>query len=360
MRNILLFVTIMFLMIFGSCSGDKAGGKTSELPAISVQINEIEGSDRFGYVTASGKIESKNSADLSTRVMGYVTSLNVKTGQKVSKGQLLVRLNNTDLRAKKAQTDASIAQAMAAYNSAKKDFERFTILFRQQSASQKELDDITAHYEMVKAGLEAAEQMGNEVMAQFPYTNITAPFSGVVTGTFVKEGDMANPGMPLVGIEGSSEFQVMAMVPESEIPYIQNGMQTEVLVKSLDKILQGKVIEVSSSSRSTGGQYLVKIALEEDASVFSGMYVNVVFPVAKQSEAIGSATILIPKSALVAQGQLQGIYTVNQNNTAILRWLRLGKAYGEKVEVLSGLSMGERFIIGADGKLYNGAKVSVR
>ena|SRR5690606_12118060 len=361
MRNMLLFVTLMFFMIFGSCSGDKAGKKIGESPAVKVQIDEIEGSDRLGHVTASGKIESKNSADLSTRMMGYVTSLNVKTGQKVSKGQLLVSLNNTDLRAKKAQTDASITQAMAAYNNAKKDFERFTVLFRQQSASQKELDDITAFYEMAKAGLEAAEQMGNEVMAQFPYTHITAPFSGVVTGTFVKEGDMANPGMPLVGIEGGSEFQVTAMVPESEIAYIENGMRTEVLVKSLDKTLQGKVIEVSSSSRNTGGQYLVKIALEEkDTSVLSGMYVNVVFPIEGQPGTKGSTTVLVPKSALIDQGQLKGIYTVNENNTAILRWLRLGKAYGEQVEVLSGLSIGERFIIGADGKLYNGAKVSIR
>ncbi|HUH46910.1 MAG TPA: efflux RND transporter periplasmic adaptor subunit [Arenibacter sp.] len=360
MRNIILSVAITTLMIFVSCSGDKTEENTVELSTIKVQIDTIKESNNSGYVTASGKIESKNSADLSTRMMGYVTSLNVKTGQKLSKGQLLVSLNNTDLRAKKAQTDASIAQARATYNNAKKDFERFTILYRQQSASQKELDDITAYYEMAKAGLEAAKQMGNEVMAQFPYTNIMAPFSGVVTGTYVKEGDMANPGMPLVGIEGGSEFQVTAMVPESEIAHIQNGMRAEVLVKSLDRTLQGKVIEVSSSSRNTGGQYLVKIALEENTSVLSGMYVNVVFPVEGQPGNKGSTTVLVPKSALIDQGQLKGIYTVNKNNTAILRWLRLGRPYGEQVEVLSGLSVGERFIIGADGKLYNGAKVSIR
>jgi multidrug resistance efflux pump len=83
-------------------------------------------------------------------MMGYVTKLYVKVGQRVSAGQLLVSINNTDLVAKKAQVDASVMQATAAFNNAKKDYERFTALFNQQSASQKELDDMTSRYEMAK------------------------------------------------------------------------------------------------------------------------------------------------------------------------------------------------------------------
>jgi multidrug resistance efflux pump len=134
-------------------------------------------------------------------------------------------------------------------------------LFNQQSASQKELDDMTSRYEMAKASLEGAKQMRNEVMAQFSYSNITAPFSGEVTNTFVKEGDMANPGMPLLSIEGASRLQVTAMVSESDIISIKNGMNVKVLVKSSNQELTGKVVEVSGSAKNTGGQYLVKINL---------------------------------------------------------------------------------------------------
>ena len=164
--------------------------------------------------------------------MGHVTKIHVKVGQKVTQGQLLVSVNNTDLQAKKAQVDASIMQAQAAFNNAKKDYDRFVNLFAQQSASQKELDDMTARYEMAKANLDAAKQMRNEVVAQFAYVNLTAPFSGVVTNTFVKEGDMANPGIPLISVEGASGYQVTARVSENDIAQIQNGMAVTVLLKS--------------------------------------------------------------------------------------------------------------------------------
>jgi RND family efflux transporter MFP subunit len=265
-------LTISLLALLASCSGDKKEAVKNE-PAIAVQVSGTASDGNSSFVTASGKIEAQNSANLSTRMMGYVTKLNVYVGQKVTAGQLLISINNTDLQAKKAQVDASILQAAAGFNNAKKDYDRFVNLFKQQSASQKELDDMTARYEMAKAGLEGAKQMRNEVIAQFSYSNITAPFSGMVTSTFVKEGDMANPAMPLVSIEGASQLQVTAMVSEGDINSIKNGMAVKVLVKSSNKTLTGKVSEVSLSAKNTGGQYLVKINLDKtDSSIWFWFY----------------------------------------------------------------------------------------
>ena len=356
--TILTISTFLFL----SCGKEKKETVNNE-PAIAVKVNGISADTNGEFVTASGKIEAENSANVSTRMMGYVTKVNVKVGQKVSAGQLLISINNSDLQAKKAQVDASILQATAGYNNAKKDYERFTTLFNQQSASQKELDDMTSRYEMAKAGLEGARQMRNEVMAQFYYSNITAPFSGEVTNTFVKEGDMANPGMPLLSIEGASHLQVTAMVSESDISFIKNGMSVKVLVKSIDQEVTGKVSEVSGSAKNTGGQYLVKINLTNPTKeVLSGMFANVQFPIANkpQTSTVSSDKVVVPESALVIQGQLTGIYTIANGNTALLRWLRIGKSFGNQVEVLSGLSASEQYIISADGKLYNGAKISIQ
>lgn len=357
-----IITSIAFLSLIGfvmSCS--KSEEKTAtKLPAISVTINETVGSNSGKYVTASGKIEAENSANISTRMMGYVTSVKVKTGQKVSKGQLLATISSTDLQAKKAQAEAGVNQATAFYNNTKRDYDRFVVLFSQKSASQKEMDDMTTHFEMAKAGLETAKQMKNEVMAQFSYTNITAPFSGTITGTFVKEGDMANPGMPIVSVEGESKLQAVVMVSESEISNIKNGMTTDVNIKSLDKTVKGKVAEVSTSARNTGGQYIVKIDLDKTENVLSGMFVNAVFPIEKSVEKTTNDLVLIPQEAIITQGQLKGIYVVNDDNTAILRWLRLGKIYGNDIEVLSGLTSGEKYVLKADGRLFNGVKVSVQ
>jgi RND family efflux transporter MFP subunit len=220
---------------------------------------------------------------------------------------------------------------------------------------------MNARYEMAKAGLEGAKQMRNEVLAQFSYSNITAPFSGTVTNTFVKEGDMANPGMPLVSVEGATRLQVTAMVSENNIAAIKKGMAVKVLVKSSNANLTGKVSEVSSSATNTGGQYLVKINLDKtDSSVLSGMFVNVQFPVSNTILTTKTEMVLVPETALVKQGQLTGIYTIGTGNVAILRWLRIGKTFGNQVEVLSGLSVNEQYIVSAEGKLYNGALVSVQ
>ncbi|MGB8703459.1 MAG: efflux RND transporter periplasmic adaptor subunit [Gillisia sp.] len=353
-----LFTLLVFTLLFISC-GDKEPAKNEGLNAIKVEVSKPSARDNGGFVTASGKIEAKNSAEISTRMMGYVTNVKIQVGQKVKKGQSLMSINNADLLAKKAQAEANISKATAAYKSAKKDYDRFVSLFAENSASQKELDDMTAHMEMAKAELEGAKQMRNEVMAQFSYSNITAPFSGIITNTFVKEGDMANPGQPLVSLEGTSKLQVSAMVSEGQISDIKEGMPAKVLIKSLNKEVEGKVSEVSLSAKNTGGQYLVKIDLDEsDPSILSGMFVNVQFPIEKSAKTTPTDLVLVPKSALVTRGQLTGIYTVGTGNVAILRWLRTGETIDGKVEVLSGLSADEQYIVSADGRLFNGAKVN--
>lgn len=341
-----------------SCGEKEAKATVDNTPAIPVTVQAVTDNTNSPFLTASGKVQAENSAQLSTRMMGFVDKVTVNVGDKVRQGQLLVAINNTDLQAKRAQVNAGITEATAAFNNAEKDYYRFKNLFADNSASQKELDDMTANFNMAKARLEAAQQMKNEINAQFAYTNITAPFSGVITSKNVKKGDMANPGQPLISIESPGNFEVIAMVPETEISQINKNTKVDVSIASINETLPGTVTEVSPSAQQTGGQYLVKIALgKNEAAVKSGMFATVAFPIERKST---TQTILIPTDALVTQGQLSGVYTVSQSNTALLRWLRLGKTVGDQVEVLSGLNASEQYIINSDGKLFNGAKVSIQ
>jgi RND family efflux transporter MFP subunit len=349
----------MALLFLTSCGNDAKKGVADVTNVIPVQVRTVIENDQNRFLTASGKIEAKNSADLSTRMMGFVNGIYAQVGDKVKKGQLLLAINNTDLQAKRAQVEAGITEATAAFTNAKKDHDRFQNLLAENSASPKEMDDVTAHFEMAKARLEAAKQMKNEINAQFSYANITAPFDGVVTNKYIEVGDLANPGMPLLSMESPGNFQVIAMVPENEISKIRSGSDVVVLIKSLGVTVPGKVTEVSSSAKNTGGQYLVKAVLDKsERKLLSGMYATVQFPIAKQTNAV--SMVMIPKSALVESGSLKGVYTISDQNRALLRWLRLGKAYGDEVEVLSGLSSEEQYIVSADGKLFNGAKVSIQ
>ncbi len=352
-----LFGTAM--LVLSSCSGEGTKTNADDANAVPVTISGITENHSSGFLSVSGKIQAVNSAELSTRMMGQVSKIYINVGDKVKKGQLLVSINNTDLQAKRAQVNAGITEAKAAYANAEKDYERFKNLFAENSASQKEMDDMTTRFEMAKARLEAANQMKNEINAQFDYANITAPFAGVITGKFTEVGDMANPGMPLLALESPGVFEVVAMVPESEISKIKSDATVEVLIKSLGTSVKGKLKEVSASAKNTGGQYLVKAAVDKtDVKLLSGMFTTVQIPISTKSDA--PSLVLIPRSAIVTSGGLKGVYTISDQNRALLRWLRLGKIYGDQIEVLSGLNAGEQYIVSAEGKLYNGAKISIQ
>ena len=349
------------IAVLGSCSSDKNEIKDNAKP-IEVKLSNSATTDALGYAGASGKLVAKNSVNVSTRMMGYITSLRADVGDFVSAGQGLVSINNTDIQAKGGQANAQIAQAQANFNIAQKDFQRFQNLYNNQSASQKELDDMRARYEMAKANLDGARMMKNEVNSQYRYTNITAPISGVITAKYANQGDLANPGMPILTIESSGNLQAQVLVSEQDITLIKSGMPVKVLMKSTNNEVTGTVDEISRSATNTGGQYLVKINVPQSRDYLPGMFVNVVFPF-KRSGSVNQdfqESVTVPKSALVENGQLTGIYTVSSANTAMLRWIKTGKTLGDQVEILSGLNSKEPYIVSANGKLFNGAKVQVK
>ncbi|KAA8476785.1 RND family efflux transporter MFP subunit [Arcticibacter tournemirensis] len=347
------------ILVFSACSSGDQPAQTSEVKAITVKTALPSQGNKEG-VTASGQLQSSRSADISTRVMGYITAIHVKAGDRVTKGQLLVSISNEDILAKKAQTEAAIAEASAAYQNAAKDFQRYNALYKEQSASAKELDNISLQYASAGARLKAAKQMKNEAQAMLAYTNLRAPFSGVVTRKLADAGNMASPGLPLLTIEQQGEFEVTAAIPETEITKLKTGQQAKMSIKSGGKTFTGVIREINQSSASTGGQYLIKITVpaNEKKGLYSGMYVNVFIPIARETGSVtNEGSILVPLKSIVMRDQMTGIYTVSNSSQAVLRWVRLGKQYNGEAEVLSGLGKDEKFILEAQGRLYNGVPV---
>lgn len=353
---------ILTSLLLASCSSDEKKLAQNNSSPISVTINQTSTNYPGAFATASGKLVAKNSVNISTRIMGHITSINAEVGQNVQAGQLLISISSSDIQAKEGQVNAQVAQAGANYNIAKKDYERFQNLYKSQSASQKELDDMKARYEIAQAGLQTAQQMKSEVNAQYRYTNITAPFSGTITAKYAEQGDMANPGMPILTIESPSALQAQVLVSEQNITSIQQGMPVNVTLKSLNKTVTGSVSEISKSATNTGGQYMVKINIHQAADLLPGMFVNAQFPFKTSTKTNHDIqkSITVPKTALVENGQLTGVYVVSSQNTAVLRWVKTGKIFGEEVEILSGLSAKEPYIVSANGKLYNGAKIQIK
>jgi len=340
------------ILLFSSCKGKKEIPAASDAAAVTVIT-----------ATPGGTVDGGQTAQLSTKLMGTITRIYVKTGDRVRRGQTLASISSQDISAKRAQTSAAILEAEANVSNAKKDFDRYTNLYNKQSASAKELDNVTLQYNAAKARLEAASQMQNEVNAIAAYSTITAPFDGVVTQRLADEGNMANPGMPLLVVEQNTQLQISATVSEDQVGLLKKGSKAQVEIKAAGKSIECTVNEISPSSQMTGGQYEIKLSIPEaqKKDLYAGMYVNVFIPVSGGTVSTQtSGVVLVPTSSLVQNDQLTGIYTISSNNTAILRWVRTGKVFGDQTEILSGLSSTETFILKAEGKLYNGVPVTLK
>lgn len=246
-----------------SCGTKEESTTTITVNPVKVEVETVANPDGISMVHFNGKVIAAYNANISTRMMGFVDQMKVKVGDEVKKGQLLMVINNADLQAKSAQVKAAIAAAEAGFENAEKDYKRFQSLMKSNSISQKEMDDMTTRYEMMKAQLEGAKQQQSEVNAQLQYVNLTAPFDGVITNRFIEVGDMANPGMPLLAIEQPGKMEVSAMVPENHIQLVKQGEEVIVSINSIDSELKGVISEVSSSSKIQVGSMLCALPLME-------------------------------------------------------------------------------------------------
>lgn len=350
--------SIVFMFVFtafASC------GHKPEAPELSLQPVKVTtataGASSGSTFEVSGKIEAAKTIAISTRIMGFITGMPVNVGDKVRKGQLLFTVSATDLQARRAQTEAMIAQAEAAYRNAQKDKERFTALYKQESATAKELDNVSLQYDAAKSALDAAKQMRNEVNASFAYTQVTAPFDGVITSKQSESGSIANPGMPVMMLETTGNLRVAVAVPETMISHLHEGDKATISIASLNQRFEATITEIDPSTQFTGGQYSVKLSIPDNSGngLKAGMYVTAAFENKHPKEPTGR--MMIPVQALVEKDQLTGVYTISADKKVVLRWIRTGKQSGNEIEVLSGLKENEAFILTSEGRLFNGAPV---
>ena len=348
---------LIFAMFAASCGQEKKVTPTEEEP-VKVTIGQSSTSLQDGFIEVSGMLEAADISRVSTRMMGFIEKIRYDVGDKVKKGHILININTADLQAQLARVEANIAEAEAARESAQLDYDRYKNLFDSNSATKKELEHVTTQLKMAQSRVKAGQEAKKEVEVQFAYANITSPISGTVIQKLANEGDLASPGMPILEIESSNQLEVTARVPESHISKIKMSDSVEVTVKSIGRSIKGKVSEIAPSAKYTGGQYIVKISIKEQPEELkSGMYATIRM---KDNGSSLTQTFMIPESAIVKQGQLTGVYVISDANKALLRWLRLGSTSGDQVEVLSGLSSEEKYIISAESKLYNGVPVSIQ
>jgi RND family efflux transporter MFP subunit len=347
-----LVVLVVLAALAAACSGSERP-QPSETDPVAVQTETARPASVTKVHRYSGTIQGTRRVPLSTKMMGTVTQLDVEEGDRVAKGEVLVRVRSQNVQAQKRQVQARMREAKAALQNAKTNFERIRALREKDSATEKEFDDAKTAYERAQARVDALESQLDEIEDTLAYATLTAPIDGYVVEKRTEEGALAAPGRPLVVVETIDDLKAVVQVPAADVNRFSTGDSVTVEVGAAGDVeRRGVVTQVNPSGNYASRQFTVQVRLERagSAQVKSGMYAQVLLP---QGE---TTAITVPASAVVERGQLHGLYAV-RDSTALLRWVRTGKHYGDRIEILSGLRDGERYVVNAQQRLLDGQPV---
>lgn len=283
-----------------------------------------------------GNVEAAQRAVLSAKVTGVIDQLKVAPGARVARGEVLATI---DAREIKARLDS----AVAAQDQARKDFARIERLLQSGSSTRQEFDAATTRLRTADAGLVEARTM-------LQYTEIMAPFDGVVTRKLVEVGDLATPGKPLLEMENSSLLRFECEIPEALIDRVSMGSELPVWVDAAGAELSGKVSEIAPSASAGSRTFLVKLDLPAAEKLRAGQFGRVRVPVRERP------ALLVAEGAVVRRGQIESVFVVEEG-AARLRLVKIGRKMNGQVEVLSGLAGGESVVVRDAHLLTDGAAV---
>lgn len=348
-----LLIIVMTGGVPAGC-GDKVKPGVHEVKRqqITGTISEVlKTSEVDEHFETTGTVRAKNISIIAGRMMGTVTSVRVKEGDRVGRGQLLVVIDDSDVAQRVRAAEKGLEGAKQQQYLSDITYQRYKKLYDEKALAGQELDQIETRKKMADIEYERAKAMLAEARIHQGFTRITSPVSGVVTEKKIELGSMAVPGMSMLTVEDNSAFRVEVNADERLAERLKTGMAVSVFIESLNRELTGKVSEIVPSIDPMTRSFLVKIAIN-DKDLKNGYYAKVAIPVGKKQ------TLLVPKKAVVEKGQLTGVYTVDRNSVIAYRLVRAGKPSGDKIEILSGLDPGDTVIVDGVEKAVDGGIVT--
>lgn len=353
MNDRVLITLISVTMIFAACGKkEEKAHEAQKGPAVQVSIARAEKGDIPQFSESVGTVKAAREATVASKVMGSVSRLNFKEGDRVKEGSFLVEIDDRDIRAQLEQAQAAVSEASASYRNAEINLGRMRSLLEQKSVTQQQVDNSVMQFDMAKARTEQAHANVEAIKVMLGYTRVSAPFAGVVTEKGIETGEMASPGRPLFRITDDRTLRLETKIREAEIKGVNVGKSLDVRIDAIDKVIKGRVSQIIPSGDPATHSFLVKIDLPKTEGLLPGMFGR-----AYLDKGVAKA-LLAPKAAVVERGQLTGAFVV-KDNTARFRMIKTGMTSGEKVEVLSGLSEGEDVAVSNLERLSDGSPVEV-
>ncbi len=370
---LLCCLCVLATFLATGCNNEKDKEELAVVHAFKANTIKVKTTELPNIMVFPGRVRSKIQVTLAAKMPGYVKEVPVQIGDQVQKGQLLVLVDDTDVNARikalyqqRGAATAELSAIEAKYEYAKINFERFSKLFKEDSATKDELDRAKTQFlalknqtGAIKAKIKAIEAQIKEARNQLAYLRIKAPIDGWIADRKVDPGTYVNPGIPLIKLDGKDAgFWFEAQIDDVLIDNIRPNETVTVSVPALDLITKAKVVHVQRSSQPDTHTFTLLADLDSlplKSGLFGRIFVNT-----------GKTTgIILPEKVVVRRAGINGVYVVDDNKMVHWRIVRLGKKWlktskgflptlqdvpkgrdhGETyVTILSGLSVGEEIV----------------
>lgn len=368
-RQTALFLLSASTMLLTGCDSKSAPAPVAIPTVTGLTVVQAEERQVPNSTNAMGTVHAREASTLAAQTMGRITAVTVREGDAVRAGQVLVTLDNAQAHFEVDRSRAAVASSNETTRVAENEaalaastLKRYEILRDHKAVSPQEFDEVARRAQVAAARVDSAraqtlalkaDESGAGTVAA--YGRIVAPFSGVVTSRHVDPGAMAMPGMPLLEVERAGTLQLTTSVDESLVKTLQKGMTIPVQIAALaTPDVTGHVAEIDPAGDPGSHSFVVKIDLPAVSGLRSGMF---------GSAAVGKtnhSVLLVPRAAIVTHGSLNAIWVLDASGIASLRYVTLGSAFSQEVEVLSGLSFGETVVLSPGDRELGGSRVEVR
>jgi multidrug efflux system membrane fusion protein len=360
--------TTLALALTGCSGKEHSPGTTQTQPAAVITgltIETVKSAPVTEMQELVGTVHARTSAVISTRIPGTVSILRVREGDRIMKGQLLAQLDAQENQASAAAASAGIDEARRGLDEALSrkrladtTFDRYQKLFTEQAVSRQEFDVKQSERDLAAQGaaraearLKQAQEGARATGIIADYTRITSPLSGIVTRRQADLGATVFPGQPLMTIEDEGSYQLELAIPENMAALVRSGTPVQVTLDSLGSSFAAHIAEIVPSADPASRTFTAKIALTQKG-LKTGMF-------GRGTVSLGRTVngMLVSRKAVVDHGALTSVWIVDKENIARMRLVKVGKTVGDRVEILSGLTDGERLVVSGAERVHEGSQV---
>ena len=334
------FLPLLVLALLAGCSGRPTPEAAASLPPAKVRVATLHIEELPILTEITGTVRPVQHAMIAAKVMGTIEELPVTLGQRVKAGDLLVKISAGEISAR-------VLQAQAQLNQVQRDLTRERDLLLKGASTPDMVKGLEDRFAMTQAMVREAEIM-------LGYATVQAPFDGVVARKLADAGDLASPGMPLLEVEGTGDFQIETGIPDLLASRLNVGTLFAVVVPAAGASFEGRLGELSPSADPYAHTVSAKISVPAAVSVRSGQFARVQVPGAPVR------ALFVPATAVTLFGQMERVFVVGEGGHAVLRLVKTGAARGDRVEILSGLSDGDRIIVNPPAGLQEGQSLEIQ